>query len=59
MWKEDMYHGYGRLINDEGDILEGQWKEDELNGQGSYQWGDGSKVYNGAFLNGKMHGYGV
>ena len=53
-----MYHGYGRLINDEGDILEGQWKEDELNGLGSYQWGDGSKVYNGSFLNGKMHGYG-
>ena len=27
MWKDDMQHGYGRLINDEGDILEGEWKE--------------------------------
>ena len=59
MWRDDMHHGYGRLINDEGDILEGQWKEDQLNGPGSYQWGDGTKVYNGNFLNGKMHGYGV
>ena len=59
MWLNDTLYGFGRLINDEGDILEGNWYEDQLNGNGTYIWGGNSKKYTGNFLNGKMHGYGV
>jgi len=31
-----MHDGIGRLINDEGNIYEGEWKEDKAHGKGTY-----------------------
>jgi hypothetical protein len=54
---------YGKYTNDDGSILEGQWHNNYLDGQGTYyirskdEW-EGSK-YVGEFKNGLYHGQGT
>ena len=31
-----MTHGVGRFINAEGNVYEGEWKEDKAHGKGTY-----------------------
>lgn len=38
--------------------IEGQFRNDQLNGQGRFTWKDG-KQYEGGFKNSKFHGEGV
>lgn len=42
-----MANGKGRLVHSDGDIYEGEWKDDKANGKGSY------KHNNGAFYEGE------
>jgi hypothetical protein len=37
-----MAHGKGRLIHSDGDIYEGEWKEDRADGKGVYIHSDGT-----------------
>ena len=37
--------------------MQGDWKKDERDGHGTLTYSDG-KVYTGAFVAGKKHGYG-
>jgi len=41
-----------------GDVFDGQWKADTMNGKGKMTYADGD-VYDGDFVNGLFHGYGV
>jgi hypothetical protein len=41
-----------------GDVLEGEWKNGRLNGQGTYTFANGDR-YQGEFEDGKMHGQGT
>ena len=50
MWVEVRYHN--------NDVYEGQWKDNERNGQGIMRFADG-EVYVGTWKDGKMHGYGT
>lgn len=45
-----MADGYGRLIHSDGDMYEGEWKEDQANGKGKYIHTDGSQ-YEGEWKN--------
>jgi len=48
-----------RLFNEEnGDIYEGEWKDDQKNGYGIYIHANGD-VYEGEWRDGKRHGYGT
>ena len=54
---------YGKYTDDDGSILEGQWHNNYLDGQGTYYFGpkdewEGSK-YVGEFKNGSYHGQGT
>jgi hypothetical protein len=39
----------------DGDVCEGDWKDDKLHGEGKFTSADGT-VYDGELKNGKMHG---
>ena len=46
------------MFGDEtGRVYEGEFYENQINGQGVMRWADGSE-YTGAFVNGRMEGYG-
>lgn len=36
-WKNNLAHGYGRLIHTDGDVYIGEWKNDRANGKGTYK----------------------
>lgn len=38
-----MANGRGRLVHSDGDIYEGDWKDDKAHGIGTYYHADGSK----------------
>lgn len=48
----------GKLIHADGDIYEGEWKDDKANGIGIYIHVNGAK-YEGEWLNDKQHGEGI
>lgn len=52
------YFSQGKLIHADGDIYEGEWKDDKANGFGVYIHVNGAK-YEGEWLNDKQHGQGV
>jgi len=45
------------LIHSDGDIYEGQWKDDKAHGHGTYRHLDGA-LYVGSWKADKQHGYG-
>lgn len=49
--------GNGTLTCKDGVVYEGNWSDDRMNGQGSYQHPSGMK-YEGEFVNGKFEGTG-
>jgi hypothetical protein len=58
-----MYHGHGVNKYPENDAFnrtsyDGEWKEDERSGNGTFIWKTG-EIYVGEFLNGLFHGHGV
>lgn len=50
-------HFYGRLIHNTGDAYEGEFVEDQPNGEGVYYKQDGA-FYVGHWENNKKDGYG-
>ena len=60
---EKWHNCWGRYkaeLNDayKGDVLEGEWRNGELSGQGTYTFADGKK-YVGEYKDGKYHGQGT
>ena len=55
-WKNDEFNGWGREINSNGEIYEGKFENDILNGKGIYKYG--GNMYIGDFQNYKKHGKG-
>jgi hypothetical protein len=47
-----MANGMGRLIHADGDVYEGEWKEDKAHGKGKYIHMDGAE-YNGDWIDDK------
>ena len=52
-----MYNGQGKLINYEGEVYEGAFKDNKMEGHGKMTYPDGS-VYVGQFQDDKKHGQG-
>jgi hypothetical protein len=50
-------HGHGTHYFDNGDVYDGSWVEDKIEGQGIYKWPNGTK-YEGYFSAGLMNGQG-
>jgi hypothetical protein len=47
-----MANGMGRLIHADGDVYEGEWKEDKAHGKGKYIHMDGAE-YDGDWIDDK------
>ena len=57
----DCYNGYGVYIYDTEDIYQGEFKNGDRHGQGTYRWLDGESngdSYKGEWRNGTFHGQG-
>ena len=52
-------NGTGRCHFSNGDIYEGEWNKDDIEGIGCYSWKDTSSVYVGEWLKKNRHGNGV
>ena len=52
------YHGRGVYRYADGNVYEGEWKDDKMHGRGVFRYADGD-VYEGEWEDGKMHGRGV
>ena len=58
MWKNDKFTGWGREIRNNGDIYEGKFDNDKLNGKGVYKNKKNKNTYIGDFLNSNFNGKG-
>ncbi|CAF0994686.1 unnamed protein product [Adineta steineri] len=56
--KENKRHGYGICKFGNGENYEGEWFNDQTNGQGIRRFPSGNR-YEGSERNGKRHGYGI
>ncbi len=52
-------HGKGRMVEHDGFVSEGDWKNDKMNGNGKMIDPDGDVVYDGEFKDDLFHGHGV
>ena len=52
--KENMKHGHGKLTDKNGDVYEGDFKDDQMHGQGTFIAADGSMMYQGDFAENLM-----
>ncbi len=57
-FNDDLKHGKGKIMYEEGDSYEGDFLNDKLTGYGKYKWED-NNTYEGEFLDGNMHGKGL
>jgi hypothetical protein len=54
----DLKDGLGKFVSkDSNETYEGEFKNDQIDGKGTFVYADGSK-YTGDCLNGEQHGYG-
>jgi hypothetical protein len=42
-FKDNKFHGIGRVISEKGDVYEGELQYGKENGKGTFVWADGSK----------------
>ena len=57
-FNDDLKHGKGKIMYEEGDSYEGDFLNDKLTGYGKYKW-ENNNTYEGEFLDGNMHGKGL
>ncbi len=57
--KNNIKEGNGTLIYKSGGYQIGNWRNDEMNGDGSLYYPNGQVAYKGSWLNGHFHGWGV
>ena len=58
-FKNDKKDGFGKVYyKDLKDTYEGEFKDNNITGKGTYKWNDGES-YTGNFINGKMEGKGI
>ena len=57
-YKNDLYHGKGRLEFKDGSVYEGQFKNNKMHGYGKIFFKDGS-IYQGNFKNNLRDGTGI
>ena len=48
----------GKMVYSNGDVYDGEWRNDARSGFGTYQWTSKGQTYVGQFENGTFHGTG-
>jgi hypothetical protein len=44
-WKNNLYHGYGKLIKSTDETFEGHWINGIMSGKGRYTYDDGKVLF--------------
>lgn len=52
-------HGNGKMMYDNGNEYDGQWKNNKRDGKGTTNYSPSGNVYTGTWKTGKRHGFGV
>jgi len=58
-YKDGQKHGVGKMIYPNGDIYEGEWVENRMEGEGSYTYKTSNDIYSGSWVNNKKSGQGT
>lgn len=51
-------HGIGKMTFPNGDVYHGEWKENKMEGEGTYTYAKTKDIYSGAWVDGKKAGAG-
>lgn len=57
-YKDGQKSGVGRMTFPNGDVYEGEWLDNKINGEGTYIYKKSGDIYSGTWVNGKKHGDG-
>ncbi len=57
-YRDGLRTGYGRMKYPNGDLYEGEWFENKMQGEGTYSYKKSGDIYSGAWRLGKKHGQG-
>jgi hypothetical protein len=57
-YKDGLKDGYGRMVFPSGDLYEGMWVQNRMEGAGTYTYKKTNDIYSGDWLNNKKHGQG-
>ncbi|GMI21647.1 hypothetical protein TeGR_g8081 [Tetraparma gracilis] len=58
-YKDGIREGSGSMTYPNGDSYEGEWKNGQMEGEGTYMYKTSGDVYSGTFVGGKKHGAGL
>lgn len=58
-YKDGLKDGYGKMVYPNGDIYEGNWVENKMEGEGTYTYLKTGDIYSGAWKADKRHGQGT
>ena len=58
-YKDGLKTGFGKMVYPNGDIYEGEWFENAMQGEGSYTYKKNNDSFVGSWFAGKKHGQGT
>jgi hypothetical protein len=58
MYTDGKKHGLGKMTFPNGDVYNGEWKENKMEGEGTYMYAKTKDIYSGAWVAGLKHGTG-
>mmetsp|Transcript_5875 Transcript_5875/g.9678 ORF Transcript_5875/g.9678 Transcript_5875/m.9678 type:complete len:232 (+) Transcript_5875:51-746(+) len=58
-YKDGLKHGVGKMVYPNGDVYEGEWFENKMQGEGTYTYKKTTDIYSGAWVGNKKHGQGT
>ena len=57
-YKDGLKTGFGKMVYPNGDIYEGEWVENDMQGEGTYTYKKTGDIFVGSWFAGKKHGKG-
>eukprot|EP01035_Chromulina_nebulosa_P027401 gene27401-36041_t len=58
-YKDGLKHGFGKMKFPNGDLYEGEWVENKIEGEGTYTYKKSGDIYSGSWVSNKKSGQGT
>ncbi len=58
-YKDGLKHGVGKMKYPNGDVYEGEWVDNKMQGEGTYTYKKSGDIYSGSWFDNKKHGQGT
>ncbi|KAJ1431852.1 radial spoke protein 10, partial [Ochromonadaceae sp. CCMP2298] len=59
VYKDGLKHGVGKMVYPTGDVYEGEWFENKMQGEGTYTYKNSTDIYSGGWADNKKAGKGT